>query len=98
MLQIKEKTEILIKKINKFQPEFLGSDPIMLRKLANYKINGFGNDIKPKLIFSSGSMLDQYTKRYIEKAFESRVLDVYGSTEGGPMAFECLKENHYHLN
>lgn len=97
-LPIKEKTEILIKKINKFQPEFLGSDPIMLRKLANYKINGFGNDIKPKLIFSSGSMLDQYTKRYIEKAFESRVLDVYGSTEGGPMAFECLKENHYHLN
>ena len=97
-LPIKEKTEILIKKINKFQPEFLGSDPIMLRKLANYKINGFGNEIKPKLIFSSGSMLDQYTKRYIEKAFESRVLDVYGSTEGGPMAFECLKENHYHLN
>jgi phenylacetate-CoA ligase len=97
-LPIKEKTETLIKKINDFEPEFLGSDPIMLKKLAYYKINEFGKNITPKLIFSSGSMLDQYTKKYIEKAFETKVLDVYGSTEGGPMAFECLKENHYHLN
>lgn len=97
-LPIKEKTEKLLKKINNFEPEFLGSDPIMLKKLAYYKINGFGRNVKPKYIFSSGSMLDQYSKKYIEKAFETKVLDVYGSTEGGPMAFECLMENHYHLN
>lgn len=97
-LPIKEKTEILIKKINDFQPEFLGSDPNMLRELAYLKYNGLGNDIKPKYLFSSGSMLDQYTKKYIENAFESRVLDVYGSTEAGPMAFECIKNGNYHLN
>jgi len=97
-LPIKEKTEILIKRINEFQPEFLGSDPIMLRKLADLRINGFGKDIKPKFIFSSGSMLDQYTKKYIENAFESRVLDVYGSTEAGPMAFECITDEYYHIN
>ena len=97
-LPIKEKAEILINKINEFKPEFLGSDPNMLRKLAYLKLNGLGNEIKPKYIFSSGSMLDQYTKKYIENAFESTVLDVYGSTEAGPMAFECIKEGYYHIN
>ncbi len=97
-LPIKEKAEILINKINEFQPEFLGSDPNMLRKLAYLKLNGLGNEIKPKHIFSSGMMLDQYTKKYIENAFESTVLDVYSSTEAGPMAFECIKEGYYHIN
>ena len=97
-LPIKEKAEILINKINEFQPEFLGSDPNMLRKLAYLKLNGLGNEIKPKHIFSSGMMLDQYTKKYIENAFESTVLDVYSSTEAGPMAFKCIKEGYYHIN
>jgi phenylacetate-CoA ligase len=97
-LPIKEKTELLIKKINGFQPEFLGSDPNMLRELANQKLNGSGININPKYIFSSGSMLDQYTKKYIENAFESRVLDVYASTEAGPMAFECINDRFYHIN
>jgi phenylacetate-CoA ligase len=97
-LPIKEKAEILIEKINKFQPEFLGSDPNMLGKLANLKLNGLGSNINPKYIFSSGSMLDQYTRRYIENAFDSKVLDVYASTEAGPMAFECIRDSFYHIN
>jgi phenylacetate-CoA ligase len=43
-------------------------------------------------------MLDDYTKRYVENAFDTRVLDVYGSTEAGPIAFECLEGGYYHVN
>jgi phenylacetate-CoA ligase len=97
-LPIKEKAEVLIKEINEFNPEFIGSDPDMLRELANLKLNGYGKNIYPKYIFSSGSLLDQYSKKYIEKAFGSKVLDIYASTEAGPMAFECIKERGYHIN
>ena len=88
----------LINEINEFQPEFLGSDPNMLRKLAFLKLNGKGSNISPKYIFSSGAMLDIYTKRYIEKAFSARTIDMYGTTEAGPLAFECIEGGYYHVH
>ena len=96
-LHMGEKPEDLIKKINEFQPEFIGSDPNILRQLAYLKNNGYGEDITPNYIFSSGSMLDSYTKRYVENAFNVKVLETYGTTEGGPIAFECL-EGGYHVH
>ncbi|MCK4364546.1 MAG: phenylacetate--CoA ligase family protein [Thermoplasmatales archaeon] len=96
-LSFNEKTEILIKKIDEFSPEFLGSDPNILRELALLKNEGCGQNIQPNYIISSGAFLDSYTKNYVEKAFETRVLDVYGSTEAGSLAFECLKGN-YHVH
>jgi len=97
-LHIDENPETLIKKIHEFKPEFLGSDPATLRKLAVLKNNGFGKEINPSYIVSSASMLDDYTKKYVENAFETRVLDVYGATETGPIAFECINGNHYQVH
>jgi phenylacetate-CoA ligase len=88
----------LIKKINAFNPEFIGSDPNMLRKFAVLMNNGHGPDINPDFLFSSGSMLDSYTKRYIEHAFSSRIIDMYGTTEAGPLAFECVEGGYYHVH
>jgi phenylacetate-CoA ligase len=97
-IHIGEKPELIIDKLNTFQPEFLGSDPGMLRNLAHLKNNGKGNEIKPTYIITSGSILDSYTKNFIENSFNSRVLDTYATTETGTIAFECLKGNHYHIH
>ncbi|OYT57814.1 hypothetical protein B6U70_01930 [Euryarchaeota archaeon ex4484_162] len=96
-LHIGEKPELLIEKINEFNPEFIGSDPNMLRILAYLKQNGYGRDVKPKYVLSGGSMLDSYTRQYIEKTFDAKVLDYYATTEAGPIAFECLNGS-YHIN
>lgn len=88
----------LMNAINEFNPEFLGSDPNMLRKFAVLKNKGHGKDIAPKFLFSSGSMLDAYTQHYIEHAFSSRIIDTYGTTEAGPLAFECIHGGHYHVH
>lgn len=93
-----EKPEVLINKINDSKPEFIGTDPNMLRDLAFLRNNGYGEDIKPRYIISSGAMLDSYTKKYVESAFDVRVLDVYGSTEAGSLAFECLDGNYHILS
>ncbi len=97
-LHIGDDPKDLMKKINDFNPEFLGSDPNMLLKFSVLKNNGHGEDIAPTFLYSSGSMLDCYTKGYIEHAFSSRVIDMYGTTEAGPLAFECFEGGHYHVH
>ena len=69
----------------------------MLRQLAYLKNEGYGKNVNPKYLFSSGSMLDDYTKNYVEKVFNTKVFDIYGTTEAGPLAFECLNGN-YHIH
>ena len=97
ILHVGEDVEKLSEKINAFRPKFIGGYPGVLRALAVLKRKGHGNNIQPETIASSGAVLDDYTKRYIEEAFNARVFDVYGSTEGGPIAFECTKGN-YHIH
>ena len=97
-LYVGEKVEKLLKEVSEFNPEYLGSDPNTLREFAYRKNVGEAEDINPELLFSSGAMLDNYTRQYVEKAFNTRVLDTYGSTEAGPMAFECINGHGYHVN
>jgi len=97
-IDIGEKPENIITKLDSFNPEFIASDPYMLRELAYLKSNNFGKNIQPKYIFSGGAMLDSYTKKYVENAFNTKILDTYGTTEAGPLAFECIHGDYYHIN
>ncbi len=96
-IHIGEKPEKIIQEINEFNPDYLGSDPNMLRQLAYLKKIGQGEDIQPVSIHSAGSMLDSYTRNYVKNAFNTRVFDTYGTSEGGPLAFQCINEK-YHVN
>ena len=96
-INLGEKPEKIMRMLNDFQPEYLGTDPNMLRQLAHLKEKGHGKLVNPEYILSSGSMLDGYTKQYVELAFGRRVLDAYGTTEGGPLSFECI-EGDYHVH
>jgi len=97
VLHVGENPEILIKKIDDFQPEFLGGYPGVMRALAVLKRKGYGKNIHPKVMASSGAVLDDYTRKYIEDAFGAKIFDAYGSTEAGPVAFECRKGS-YHIH
>ena len=98
ILDITEKSEEMIAKINDFKPDFLNGYPGVLHALATLKMEkGFGRDINPRYVSSSGAVLDPFTRRYISEAFDAHVFDVYESTEGGPMAFEC-RRGCYHLH
>ena len=96
-LHVGEDVEKMIEKIDKFKPKFIGGYPGVLRALAVLKRKGYGKNIEPEVMASSGAVLDEYTKKYIEEAFGAKIYDVYGSTEAGPIAFEC-KQGNYHLH
>ncbi len=86
-----------IKKINSFQPEYISGNPGMFKKLAQLKRMGYGKDIHPRCMTSSGAILDNYLKKNIEETFETQVIDAYGATEVGPIAYQC-KYGMYHIN
>jgi phenylacetate-CoA ligase len=97
-IDIAEKPEIAMKEMEEFNPEFVGTDPNMLRKLAILKNEGIGKNVNPEYLGSAGAMLDKYTRNYVEKAFGAQILDSYASTEAGPIAFECIKGGYYHVH
>ncbi|MEM2934752.1 MAG: AMP-binding protein [Candidatus Thermoplasmatota archaeon] len=96
ILHVGEDVEKMAEKIEKFNPKFIGGYPGNLRALAITKRKK-GLKIEPEVMASSGAVLDEYTKKYIEETFNARVYDVYGSTEAGPIAYEC-KRGNYHLH
>lgn len=97
-LDITQPPKQVMKQLEQFNPEYIGSDPNMLRKLALLRIHGSGESLQPHYIFSSGAMLDSYTKKYINHAFRTPILDVYGTTEAGPLAFQCRENEYYHVH
>jgi len=97
VFDISEKPDILIKKLEEFNPDFIGGYPANLSILANLKNQGFAKDLQPKLVVTTGAVLDKYTREYIKKSFASKLADMYGATESSPIAFQCKNEN-YHIN
>jgi phenylacetate-CoA ligase len=78
-----------LEKINEFKPDFIGGYVGMLGHMALLKEQGYGNDVSPKVIAATGSVLDKSLRDYIEQSFQAELYEVYGATETGPIAFEC---------
>ena len=92
-----EKARTLIEKMDSFRPELLIGYTSVLMGLATLKRNGHGSRVKPRVVISSGEVLDNYSRRYIQDAFDTPIVDLYATTEGGSIAFECL-EQEFHIN
>lgn len=97
MLSVKEKGDVLMKKLSDFNPDVIIGYTSILLNLAFLRREGLGENIRPKYIISSGEVLDRYSRRIIEDAFDAEVKDLYASTEGSVTAFEC-KEGKMHVN
>jgi phenylacetate-CoA ligase len=89
-------TPEVVKKIDNFRPEFIAGYPFSMIQLAIFKKKGYGKNINPNCIMTSGSYLDINLRKMIEDTFNTKVYDYYSSTESGPIAFEC-KNGNYHV-
>lgn len=52
----------------------------------------------PRLVVTCAELLDQRTRAYLTEAFQTRVVDFYGSMEFGYIGWECPEHSGYHLN
>ena len=84
----------VLPKLCAFAPAVLYGFPGYLLHLGRAAAGG----LKPRLVFTSGEMLDELTRSGIEEAFGAAVLDVYGCTEVKEIAWECPRREGYHVN
>lgn len=96
-IDIGEDIEKMMQKLNDFKPEFITGYPDVLQGLAILKQKGLGKNVNPLCIQSTGAVLSQHIRNYIEKTFECEVFDSYSSTEAGPAVFEC-RDHKYHIH
>ncbi|MFH1100760.1 MAG: hypothetical protein V1726_01825 [Methanobacteriota archaeon] len=92
-----EQPEKLITDIETFNPEFIGGYPDIIKLLAILKRQGKAPKLRPRILATSGSIVDEYTREYIKNTFQAELFDVYGATECSPMAFQC-RQGNYHLH
>jgi len=95
-LNTNDEPEKVIKEMDRFRPVFIGGYTGMLGHLSLLKEKGLGKNVSPKYIASTGSVLDDSLKKFIEKTFNAHVFEAYGATESGPIAFQC-KNGNFHV-
>ncbi len=81
--------------MNKFQPELIYSRPSFLYILADYIINkNFPLVLKDlKYLVYTSEMLVPNERKYIEKAFKTKVVEEYSAFDGGFLGHSCKFEN-----
>jgi phenylacetate-CoA ligase len=75
--------------------------PTVLYGFAGYfarLARAHGNSVRPRMVFTSGELLDAATRRTIETGLGAPVLDVYGCTEVKEIAWQCPARQAYHVN
>ncbi len=95
-LDTNDKPEKVLDGLNHFKPDFIGGYTGMLGHLSVLKSQGYGKNIQPRAIASTGALLDPRLKDFIETNFNTNVFEVYGATETGPIAFQCKEQKIYH--
>lgn len=88
----------LLERIIARRPAVLYGSGTPLRQLAE-KILGTGCGITfLKAVVWTAETLDEKTRRFLERAFASKVFDFYGLTEMGLVAWECPAHAGYHVS
>jgi len=81
------------------KPEFLTAYGIAMELLAEAVIEAGITDIRPRLLYTSGTPLSPRGQELAERAFGMRPYDVYAANEVGPIAWECpIERGTLHLN
>ncbi len=87
----------IVGQILDFKPDVLAGCPSYLRLVAE-KLEENGQRLGIKLILTGGEVLDDFTRRFLEKSFSCNVFDPYWANEIGSISWECEKREGQHIN
>jgi phenylacetate-CoA ligase len=97
-LSIFEDPSILLKSLDDIKPNVIKSFPSCLKILADNYLKNDHYKISPKIILTSGELLEGSVRKYISDTFKSEVYDNYASEEWSQIAWECKEHAGYHIN
>ena len=89
----------IVAQLNKSQPDVVYTYPATAFQLAYYKQKGLADALNPTAFIVGGSVLEPYTRSYVEEIFQCKMFNLYESVEtiGAPIAFEC-RQGTWHIN
>jgi phenylacetate-CoA ligase len=90
--------DVQIEALQRGQPQILRGNAFQLVDVAREVDRQGLRTIRPRLVYSLGSLLSDNDRALIEYAFGAPVFDFYGSTEFGCMGWECPSHEGFHLN
>jgi len=88
----------IISDIIEYQPKVISANPSYLRLLAEAITDMGIKEFRPKVLRSSGEVLDEPTRRFLEASFGCEVFDSYWSNETGCISWECKRKEGQHIN
>jgi phenylacetate-CoA ligase len=87
-----------IKKLREWKPQVLYGFSATLKLLGKTILEREIEGINPKIVISTSGILDKSTHTILNKAFQTKVFNFYGSWEGGNIAWECPICSGLHIN
>ena len=75
--------------LRQVKPQLLSAYGIGLELIAEAVVAAGVHDIRPRVVYTSGTGLSRRGRELAEQAFAKRPLDVYAANEVGPIAWEC---------
>ncbi len=83
--------------LERMRPDYVMTYANDLWAVAEVARRRGGSPLRFKAFVSAGEMLEAAARTAIAEAFGCQVIDVYGSREFGPLAFECPVGTGYHV-
>jgi phenylacetate-CoA ligase len=86
-------TDELVRTVLSFRPRVLTGHPHRLLDVGRPLLGGW----KPALLLTHGETLDAVLRASLERAYGTAPIDSYGTTEVGPVAWQCRARDLYHI-
>jgi phenylacetate-CoA ligase len=83
--------------LHEYRPDIIEGYPSSLMILADAHRKR-EDDLSPRMIFTLAEILEKASRNFISSAFDSEVIDYYGSAEFSLLAWECHEHSGYHTN
>jgi phenylacetate-CoA ligase len=87
-----------LENLRKIDPAVVYSYASSMVLLASEIMHTGDGPIRPKLIFTTGELLNPADRKLINDAFSVQLRDIYGIVEMGDVAWQCPALQGYHLN
>ncbi len=94
-ITVEQDIQSMLDKLEAFNPDYITAYTGVMRELATLITNMGFSRLNLRKVFVGGEMLDTYTRSRIETAFKCPCYDIYASTEGSFIAWECRHSNRH---
>lgn len=93
-----ESPDSWIGRLRVYKPDVIHGYSMSLKLLAKTIKERNIRDITPRVVFGALELVDDECRKLVSDFFQTRLVDLYGATETGCIAWECPICSNYHLN